>query len=257
MSVLVVGVLFLAVLFAGPLGWNGVPSYARDGGSLFGVPGVRGNGHVISENRDVKSFNVVHIGYPGTVLIRQGPSESLTIDAEDNVVAAISTQVVNGVLEIDNVRDHRVYINPTKPVKITITVKDLNEVSFDAAGDLTVQGLKTSDFRAVLNGAGSMNLNDLKLASLQAILSGAGSLHATGAADSLEVRLDGLGSFDGTSLQAQTATVNVNGLGSADVWVSNQLTANINGLGFVNYYGNAQVSKTVNGLGNIHYMGGK
>ena len=256
-SALVIAILFFGVLFAGQVGWNRVPMFGTDGGPFFFGTVERGSGHVITESRDVKGFTTVHLGYPASVVIRQGTSESLTIEAEDNVVAAMRTEVTNGVLEIDNLRDHRVYINPTKPVRVTITAKELEEVSFDSAGDLNVQALSGKDFRVVLNGAGSISLANVKLQSVDATLSGAGTLHASGTTDSLRVDLNGLGSFDGAALRSQTATVSVNGMGSADVWVEKSLTANINGLGSVNYYGTSQVSKQVNGVGTVHYMGSK
>ncbi len=256
-SVLVVLGLFLAVLFAGQFGWNHVPDRAFDSGVFFVSPSARGSGNVISQSRTLQDFAAIHVAYPAHVLIRQGSAEALTIEAEDNVVASIQTRVVNLVLEIDNVRDHNVVVVPTRPVNITITVKDLSELDFDSAGDITVQTLQADHLRAVLNGAGGMKFEGLSLKSLEANLSGVGSLEASGKVDTLDVRVDGMGSFEGAQLQSQNATVNLDGVGSANVWADGKLAANVNGLGSINYYGNAQVSKTVNGLGNVHYMGTK
>ncbi len=256
-SAVVIAIVLLSVLFAAQLGWNQLPAVDFGHGTLFWGGTARGSGHVITQQREVKGFTSVNLAYPASVVIRQGTTESLTIEAEDNVVAALRTEVVNGVLQIDNLRDHRVYINATEPVRITITAKELKDVSFDAAGDLTIQGLNGSDFRVVLNGAGSINLENAKLQSLHASLDGAGSLHASGTADTLTIDLNGLGSFGGAALRSQKATVNVNGMGSADVWVESSLTANINGLGSVNYYGSPSVRQSVNGLGSVNNKGAK
>lgn len=256
-SALVIAILFLSVLFAAQIGWNRVPSLGLSNGSFFGIGTERGSGHVITQSRDVKGFTAVNLAYPASVVIRQGTSESLTIEADDNIVAILRTEVVGGVLQIDNRRDHNVYINPTRPVKITITTRELRDVSFDSAGDLTIEGLSGKDFRVVLDGAGSINLDNVKLQSLKAVISGAGSLHATGTADTLTADLDGLGSFQAAGLRSQTAVVNVNGMGSADVWVESSLTANINGVGSVNYYGSPSVRRSVNGLGSVQDKGAK
>ncbi len=256
-SAVIIAIVLLSVLFAAQLGWNQLPAVDFSHGTLFWGGTVRGSGHVITEQRDVKGFTAISLAYPASVVILQGTTESLTIEAEDNVVAALRTEVVNGVLQIDNLRDHRVYINATQPVRITITAKELKDVSFDAAGDLTIQGLNGSDFRVELNGAGSISLQNAKLQSLHASLDGAGSLHASGTADTLTIDLNGLGSFDGAALHSQKATVNVNGMGSADVWVESSLAANINGLGSVNYYGSPSVRQSVNGLGSVNNKGTK
>jgi putative autotransporter adhesin-like protein len=257
LSLIAVAILFLGVLFAGQLGWNRLPNYTFDGSSFFGATTERGSGHVITENRTVQGFDIIHVGYPANVLVRQGASEALTIEGDDNAVAAIRTQVVGGVLEIDNQRDRKVYVTTSHPINITITVKDLRELDFDSAGQVTIQGLKTDRLKTLLDGAGTLTFDNLQVKSFDAGLSGAGSMHANGTVDTLGVSVDGLGSFDGEALHSQTATVTINGMGSANVWADGELSAEINGLGSVNYSGSAKVSKAVNGLGTINYNGAK
>ena len=257
MSLLVIGGLFFAVVFAAQFGWNHLPDRLFDGGVFFGGPSVRGSGNVTSQSRAVEGISSIHVAYPAHILVQQGAAEGLTIKAEDNVAASIETRVVNHVLEIDTLRDHKTVVVPTRPVNITVTVKNLSELNLDSAGDVTLQGLQAGDFKAVLNGAGSIKLEQVQLKSLDANLSGVGSLDATGKVDTLDVRVEGMGSFNGARLQSQNATVNLNGVGSANVWADSQLSAYVNGLGSINYYGNAQVTKSVNGLGNVHYMGAR
>jgi hypothetical protein len=257
MSVLVVGSLFLGVLFADQLGWNHAPVQGFSSALSFAIPSAKGSGHVVTETRPVHDFTAVHVNYPATVVIKQGTTESLTIQAEDNVAAAIKTHVVNHVLEIDNIKDHAIYIAPTKPVLITIVAKDLSQLDFNSAGEVKVQGLKTKALEAMLDGAGNMQLLDLQLDSLDARLSGVGSMEASGTAKTLTVQVDGVGSFDGSKLKTQNTTVSLNGLGNASVWADDTLTATVNGLGSVNYSGSAQVTKEVSGLGSVKFTGDK
>jgi len=256
-SLLVVAVLFLSVLFAGQLGWNQVPGIGLNGPVFFGGTSARGSGHIVTENRAVQDFTSIHISYPASTLIRQGTTESLTIEADDNVLPTIQTEVIGGVLQIDGVRDHRVYLAPTKPVRITITVKQLDELAFSSAGDTTLDGIKSDDFRADLSGAGSIRMQNVDFAKLDVELSGVGSLEASGAADDLTVHVSGLGSFQGAELHTQQASIQLDGMGSAVVWADNQLTATVNGLGSVNYYGSAKATKAINGLGSVQFMGAK
>jgi hypothetical protein len=249
--------LFLGVIFAGQLGWNRFPAYTYSAGSFFNVSSERGSGHIVTENRPVQGFTAIHLDYPANFTIRQGASEALSIEGDDNVVAAIRTQVSGDVLEIDSQRDHGVYINPTRPVQVTITVKDLKEMHFTTAGTVMVQGLKTDSLTTLLDGAGTITFDNLNVKTLVANLSGVGSLQASGTADSMDVRVDGLGSLNAKDLRAQRATVMLDGMGSANVWVSGDLTATVNGVGSVNYYGNPQVTRSVNGVGSVHSMGAK
>ncbi len=255
-DVIVVGGATLAVFLAPQLGWAHAPDYLAGGNIFFGA-GERGSGRVITENRDVQDFKTIQISYPAQVTIRQGETESLTIQAEDNVAQAIHTQVLNGVLVIDNTRDHRVYISPTKPVQITITIRDLAELDFETAGEVNLDGLKTDALHLVMDGAGTLTLKDVQLETLNCSLGGAGTINASGSANDIELQMDGLGSFNGADLHAQTASVKLNGAGSATVWVDSNLRAVINGLGSINYYGDPQVNQSVDGLGSINRQGSK
>lgn len=257
LSALTVVGIFLAILFAGQLGWNRFPDYTVNGVSMFAGANERGSGHIVTENRQVHGFTALHIDYPANYTIKQGSTEGLTIEADDNVVAVMRTQVTGGVLEIDSLRDHRVYINPTQPVKVTITVKDLKELSFASAGTVTINGLKTDSLTTLLDGAGTITLNNLNAKELVANLSGVGSLKASGTADTLDARVDGVGGLDAKDLHSNTATVSLSGMGSANVWADSSLTADVSGVGSVNYYGNPQVTKTVSGVGSVHSMGAK
>lgn len=111
--------------------------------------------------------------------------------------------------------------------------------------------------KVIMNGAGSLTLNNVQFKSLVCGLNGVGSVQASGTTDLVNVHLQGLGSFNGSELHSQTATVNLDGMGNATIWVDNSLKADVSGMGSVNYYGNAQVDKTVDGLGGVKYLGNK
>jgi hypothetical protein len=257
MDFLIVGGAFLAVLFAPQLGWTHAPEYIINGNSFIVGPGERGSGKIVTETRKVQDFTKIRLSYPAQVIISQGGAELLTIEADDNVAAAIRTQVVDGVLEINNLHDHFWTISPTRPPRITIVVKDLAELDFESAGDVQLNGLMTDNLKMIMDGAGSLKLDNLQLKSLDCNLSGVGSVQASGIADAINVHVQGLGSFNGSNLHTQSAIVNLDGMGSATVWADNNLRADVSGMGSVNYYGNAQVSKTVDGLGTVKYMGNK
>ena len=256
-SVLVVGCLFLSVVFADRLGWTQLPLQEFGNAFNFAVPVERGSGRVVTESRTVQDFNAIHVDYPAQVSIKQGRTEAVTIRAEDNVVAAISTEVVDHTLVIDSVRGHRTNIAPTHPVNISVTVKDLTELDFNAAGEVQVDALKAQRLDARLDGAGNMRLLRLTLDTLDAHLSGVGSMEATGTAQHLSVQVDGVGNFKGAGLKAQDVVVTLDGLGGADVWADHTLVATVNGVGSVTYSGSASVTKSVSGVGTVKFTGNK
>jgi hypothetical protein len=256
--VLLIGGAVLAILYAPQLGWAS-PSMMLmfNNGENFMGPGERGSGNVISETRKVSGFDAVSISYPAEIMIKQGSSESLKIEAEDNLMPNLKTEVKGGTLEIFYKRDGNKHVNPTKTVKITIVVKDLSNVDFTSAGDLTIDGLKTNGLDVSLSGAGNLNLNKITVKTLGVSLSGAGSLNASGTADDLSLDISGFGDFKGKELHSQDARVQISGAGSATTWVDNNLDAQISGAGSIGYYGSASVTKQISGVGGINHLGNK
>lgn len=258
LDVLIIGGAILAILYAPQLGWTN-PSIISmiDNSEPFIGPSERGSGNVVTEMRDVSDFHAIDISYPAQVLVKQGSKESLEIEAEDNLLPGLKTQVKDGVLNIFYKSENGKHVNPTKTVKITIVVKDLTSVDFTSAGDLTIDNLKTNALDVSLSGAGNLKLNKILVKTLGVDLSGAGSMSATGTADDLDLSISGFGDFKGADLHSKEARVDISGAGSAIVWVDNSLDAQISGAGSVSYYGSASVTKEISGVGGINHLGDK
>ncbi len=259
LDVLIIGGALLAILYAPQLGWTrpSMLTMFNTNGDIFMGPGERGSGNVVSQTRDVSDFDVIDVEYPAEVFIRQGNSESLEIEAEDNLLPNLRTEVRNGRLEIFYRREGGKHVNPTKTVTITIVVKDLKDVNFSSAGEITIEKLETDNLDASLSGAGNLNLDDVQIKGLQVSLSGAGSLNASGTVDDLDVSISGFGDFKGGDLHSQNARVSISGAGSATVWVDNDLNAQISGAGSIRYYGSASVTRQISGVGGINHAGDK
>ena len=258
LDVLIIGGALLAILYAPQLGWTNPSIFTMfDNDESFIGPGERGSGNVISQTREVSDFEAVSVSYPATVLIKQGNAESLKIEAEDNLLPNLKTQVKNGTLEIFYKRENGKHVNPTKTVKITIVVKDLTNVDFSSAGELVVENLKTDNLDVSLSGAGNIKLDKILVKALSVSLSGAGSSTASGTADDLNLNISGFGDFKGADLHSKDAQVDISGAGSATVWVDNDLNAQISGAGSISYYGSASVTKQVSGVGGVNHIGNK
>jgi len=263
-SALVVIGMLLAILFAPQLGWTNPPVWGTYWGWNWGWNGIQGGGSipgsgvVVSQTRTVPDFTAVTINYPCEVVIRQGASTSVVVEAENNLLPQLGTRVANGVLTIEDTQANWAQrVNPGKPVRITLTVKDLNNIEFPSAGSIQVVGLNTSSLRISLSGAGEITLSSVNVPDLNLNMSGAGSIHADGSVTELNADVSGLGSFEGKDLAVQAAQVNISGAGSATLWVAKQLTADISGVGSVNYYGSPLVHQDVSGLGSVNKLGNK
>jgi hypothetical protein len=258
LDVVIIGGAILAVYSAPRLGWaNPNMVFAFGDNDFYVGPTERGSRKVISETREVSGFDSVEVNYPAEVFVSQGNSESVTIEADDNVLPGLKTEVRNNTLRIYyKVQDNQRVV-PSKTVKIMIVVKDLKDVDFESAGELTLDGIETDDLNVSVSGAGSLELKEVTARNLSVDLSGAGSMSASGNADDLRVVISGFGSYDGADMHSQTADVSLSGAGSATLWVDDELHAQISGAGSVSYYGTADVTKNISGIGEVSHIRNK
>ena len=215
--------------------------------------GTTGSGNVVNQSENVSGFNQVSVDGSGTLIITQGNKESVTIEAEDNVLPNIKTSVNNNVL---NIRHSNYTVVPTKPVKYYLTVKDLNAITYSGGGKIQSNGLKTDSLTININGAAEGNLTDLNVNSLKIIITGAGRLFLSGTANNQDISISGAGEYNANGLTSKTASITITGAGKGTVKVSNSLNAIINGAGDIYYIGNPQVTKQLNGAGTIKQISG-
>jgi NADH:ubiquinone oxidoreductase subunit K len=256
-ALLTVTLAVLAVVFAPQLGLAAVGG-AWPAAFPFIWGGEPGSGRIVTEARPVSDFDGVAFSSFGEMTIQQGEAEALTIEAEDNILPEIRTEVRNGTLYIGfSEEDGWARVRPTKTIRFILTVKNLKELDLSGAGSVIVSSLKADQLDVVLSGAGSLSAEGLDASDLHVRLSGAGSINASGSATRLEARLSGLGSYKGENLQTETADVTISGTGSAVVWATRQLEARISGLGSVEYFGQPEVTENISGLGQIRHLGNK
>lgn len=221
-----------------------------------GIPMARGSGDVVSETREVSGYDrLVFMGF-GDVTITQGDEEGLEVEAEDNIIGRITTEVRNGTLYIEY-NDEEGNILPTRPINFDLRVRELSAVENSGAGSIHADSLDTGDFNVAISGAGNINLANLQANSVNVALSGAGNIDLSGQAERQEVNVSGAGSYQGGDLQTQSANVTISGFGNVTVWVEEELDVTISGAGGVDYYGSPQVTENIEGVGGMDHLGDK
>jgi hypothetical protein len=228
-------------------------------GLLPGSKVVNGSGNVTRIDRPIKGFTGVALDGSGEVIITQGAGESLSIEAEDNLLPLITSVVDDGVLGLDfNRGDWRDVIRPTKPIRFFVTVHDLDALDLSGSGTIRAGAVESPDLAVTVSGSGDVTLDEFRGESLTARLDGSGNITAAGQSQRLEVSLTGSGKIDAGSLESQTASVSLGGSGDVTLWVRSQLDVSISGSGTVNYFGQPTIGKRdITGSGDINPMGDK
>ncbi len=190
---------------------------------------TNGSGTVTTESRPVSGFHAVEISGVGELSIEQTGTESLTISAEDNLLPLLTSEVSGGTLKLEKKRN--AFIRTTKPIKYTMTVKDLTALG--------------------ISGSATVRASQLKTSNLQIDISGSGKVTAAGRADNQKLDVSGSGSYEAADLSGKSATIDISGSGQATVNVSDKLDVQISGSGSATYTGNPQVSQDISGSGKL------
>jgi hypothetical protein len=188
--------------------------------------GVEGSGNVITEEREVSDFNEIALSGSGVVNVEVTGTESLTIEAEDNIMPELETAVRGGRLDLETRRS----IQPTTEIVYTITAASLDSIILSGSGAVTVDGVDTTDFSTDISGSGSVAVSGSASGSLTLIISGSGA-------------------FDGEDLTAIEGRVDVSGSGRAVVNVSDDLVISLSGSGAIEYIGSPTVEVDKSGSG--------
>ena len=198
------------------------------GCSSGGGGGTEGSGNVQTQTRQVPPFTAIDFSGAGTVTVEQTGTDSLQVEADENIQPLLTSEVQGTTLKLGVRPDANI---GRATVNYRITVAQLGGIVLSGAGTVTATGV---------DGA------DLSLAN-----SGAGSVTVSGRTEALNVDLIGLGAVDARGLVAQTADVSVGGAGTATVNAARTLDARITGVGNIVYVGNPAVTQNVSGFGTV------
>lgn len=210
---------------------------------------VEGNGNITTQNRQVGTFSEISVGGGMQVEVSQGSTHTLSIQADDNLLEYIVTEVNGSKLQIRYKNNVSV---SSRKVKVTITTPRLDGAAISGSGSLYTTGSIPSNgvFDAAISGSGN-----LKIASganeVKARISGSGDIAFAGNASALDVSISGSGSFKGFELNTREAVVSISGSGSVETAVNGKIDARIAGSGSVLYKGSAQVSMKTSGSGKV------
>jgi len=217
---------------------------------------VRGTGDMTAETRELNSFSAVDLASIGNVIVEYGERESLRIEAEENLLPYLESEIEGGTLKLG----HREGINilPTQGIFYYLTVRELDEVRVSGLGNIDVPRLEGTQVEIRLSGAGDINVEEVNTKKLDVLLSGLGNLTIdSGEVANSDIQLKGAGSYNAGNMASEVVTVDVSGMGSAAVWARDSLDATISGGGSVQYEGRPQVTQQITGLGEVRASSGE
>ncbi|RCH55601.1 DUF2807 domain-containing protein [Mucilaginibacter hurinus] len=205
-----------------------------------------------TDDRNLKGFNGISVAGPFDVYIKQGSNESVKVDAPDDILKHIVTEVKDGVLKIYLDKQYNSRNWDKNDITVHISAKDLNSVAMSGSGDIFFEGgIKSNSLKLSVTGSGDIE-GKVDVQTLESSIAGSGDIKVTGRANSSAVKVTGSGDFDGSGLVTVNTAVKVAGSGDASVNASQKIEASVIGSGDINYTGGAtEILKSKTGSGDV------
>lgn len=210
--------------------------------------GIKGEGPKVKKTFDLSSFDALKLAISGHVYLRQGNSQSVEIEAQQNIMDIISTKVEDKAWKIkftENVRNH-------DGVKIWVTIPHLTMAAVSGSGDISGQNhfKDLDDLKVAVSGSGGIELES-DSDNISVAVSGSGDIDLSGNTGDCQIKISGSGDVEALDLEMETCKVKISGSGDASVNVRSSLDVGIAGSGDVVYKGNPKVRSKISGSGDV------
>lgn len=180
------------------------------------TPSIKGSGIASSEERETGYVSRIDVRGNYLIDVTCGKTNSLKIDAEDNILPLLETKVDNEKLTIKSTQP----ITALREIKISITTHTLEQIVSKGKSDINVKGLKSDKLDVSLDGEGIITLE--------------------GNVGDFNLSLDGDSQVMAKDLMAKKTKVSLYGDGKAEIFTSKYLDASVKGQGVIDYYGNPE-----------------
>lgn len=230
--------------------------------TIFAQAEIKTTTYKIS-SRQIQSFNAIKLQGPIDVYITEGTDDNIKLDAPDEILSRVVTEVNGGVLNIHNRHDNwsngvkswfsdKSWWNTHKRITVYVTAKNVKSISISGSGKIYWNGGMTAEaLKLRVRGSGRME-GKIAAHSVRSHISGSGHIELSGTAEGSTARISGSGSLAARNLITATSAVHVSGSGHAEVNANALVDASVHGSAHVGYAGNPKkISSSKSGSGSI------
>ena len=217
-------------------------------GSVSGCTYKTGSGDIATETRTIASFNGVSVSGNFNVEIRTGEKQEVVIEADDNLIKNIKTEVVNGTLRIKttdrNLRNAHFNVH--------ISVPSIDNLSASAAANIEVKNTLNSEKAVTFKASSAANITaDIKSPEVTADASSAAEIKLTGHTRNFTATTSSAATIKAIDLLAENTVISSSSGASAHVHASVSLDATASSGADITYRGGANVKKSISSGGEV------
>jgi len=205
-SKILLGIAFALIVYSGFYFFHDY-SYSTFNSTL------KGNGIISKEIRNIAVFHGIDAGGTFHINIKQGKPQSLTIEADENIIPVITTKVKKGILYISTKGN----ISTSHQLNVDIVVEDLDMIDLSGACKLqSAEAFSSNLLDIECSGVSELKL-ELKCKKLNLDFSGASTGNFSGKTSSLKIKSSGSSKIN--CFEMSTSIVHVDASGASRIFV--------------------------------------
>lgn len=226
-----IGLIVFAVALLIGVVFSSFFSWGKASGEVFNfslkIGKENGSGRMATESRTVGEFSQLDVSSVFQVEVIAQSELSVEIEADDNLLQFIRTEVRDGRLEISLAKS----VKTSNPMRVRISAPNIDRVEASGASRVNVSNLKNSEITLDTSGASKINLS--------------------GETSKLVVDVSGASQIDAGSLSTNAANIDASGASYVNVNVANELNADASGASRITYTGSPSVQKSTSGASSV------
>lgn len=210
---------------------------------------------------EVRDFDEVIVRgdlFSAELLIEQGENESLSIEAEPQIIRRLDVAVRNRKLVVrlggswlERLVDKLTESLTGPNLVMRLQLRELRSLDAACVGYVHAPSIETESLWINQGGAGQLVIDELIAQKLIVDQSGTGMIKIAGRVEKQVVRSSGIGRYAAYRLRTQKTEARVQGSSLVQVHARGNLDAVVTGIGRVEYAGNPQVRTRVIGTGSV------
>ncbi|WP_149303461.1 head GIN domain-containing protein [Pareuzebyella sediminis] len=213
----------------------------------FGT-GEKGNGHIITETRNVKEdFQSVVASEGIAVYVTQADAFKIEVEADENIIDLIGTDIKNGKLRI-HAREN--IGNATKNVYVHLP--EISALSGSSGAHLKTESRITASNLDIEGSSGSLINIELTTERLKVDTSSGANLSISGNADHITMQASSGSNINAKALKTSICQADASSGGNIKVQVTETLSAHASSGGNIAYLGNPKVQTKKSVSGSVH-----
>ncbi len=199
--------------------------------------GIQGNGNVVSDDRNISSnFSKIKVSQGIQVNISQGNDTELTVEADENIIDLLITEIDGDVLKIFFEKNvNRATRN------VYLTVDKLNSIRTSSGALVKSDRVFKTKTLSLDSSSGSHILLDLNVSEVTASSSSGANIELSGSSNEFKGDASSGSDIDAHKLNSKIATADVSSGANINVQASDELNAQASSGGSINFYGNPEI----------------